>query len=542
MKTITLFIALIISNFGFSQIISTSIDIKETNSTHIVEGTIVSQNSFIEKGAIKTDYTLQISNIIKGVINNSTIQIRTLGGQVDGLKTEVCPSDEIEVGLKAKFLLNKKNDYFETSYLGQSVYNREFSEEEEIMKDTILSRNTQNTNVVINTISPSEIIIGNNDVLTITGSGFGATGPTNATKVWVKTLDGANFYALQDPFFYESWSDTEIKVKIPSSNPSASFNEGLTIRLGGGPVRVGSLTSFVQSSNSYEVKGVVRDAISINSGNNNPVTLPALQNGGIKFTPHTNFTNSIALNTLNYAIDNWVCNTGIKMNVDNTQTTTAMNIQNDGISSLYFDSTLSSSVLGRVISTVGACTATGRRYIVDIDFAINPNANFNYSLSSSAPSEIDFYSVVLHELGHVRNMLHVNNPNKVMHSSLTFGQSKRTLHQHEIETGLWIQNDSQNNQTCNKPLMTPGTCLNLSNESFQSFDVEIYPNPTKDFVTINSLVDTIKVYNSIGQEVFTKSYQQQNQTKVDFSSFSNGVYFMKIKTDNLEKTVKIIKQ
>ena len=535
MKKITLIIALIINHFGFSQIISTSNDIKEANSTHIVEGTIVSQNSFIEKGTIKTDYTLQISNVLKGEINNSMIQIRTLGGQVGSLKTEVCPSDEIGIGLKAKFLLNKKNDYFETSYLGQSVYNREFPQVE-IMKDSFLSRNTQNTNLIINTISPSEIIIGNNDLLTITGSGFGATGPTGATKVWVKTLDGANFYALQDAFYYASWSDTEIKVKIPSSNPSSA------IKLGGGKVRVGNSTTFTESSNAYVVKGVVRDAVNLTVTNNNPITLPALSDGGIKFIPNTNFTNTTALNTLNYAIDNWVCNTGIKMSVDNTQTTTALNVDNDGISSLYFDSTMSSTVLGIMKVNIGTCSSTGRRYIVDLDFAINPNVNFNYTLNPSSSSEIDFYSVVLHELGHARNMLHVNNPNKVMHSSITFGQNRRTLHQHEIETGLWIQNDSETIQTCNKPLMTAGTCLNLSNENFESNELTYYPNPTQNMVTIDSAFENIKVYNALEQEVITKTQQTNNQTIVDLSSFANGIYFIKLKNDTTEKTIKIIKQ
>lgn len=76
--------------------------------------------------------------------------------------------------------------------------------------------------------------------------------------------------------------------------------------------------------------------------------------------------------------------------------------------------------------------------------------------------------------------------------------------------------------------------------------IKIFPNPTKDHITINfgNYIAmngySIKISNSLGQSIFTTSINQQTEY-IDLSTWSgNGLYFVHI-IDNLGKTIEIRK-
>ncbi|MGV3696919.1 T9SS type A sorting domain-containing protein [Flavobacterium sp.] len=72
-----------------------------------------------------------------------------------------------------------------------------------------------------------------------------------------------------------------------------------------------------------------------------------------------------------------------------------------------------------------------------------------------------------------------------------------------------------------------------------------YPNPTKDFVTVSSYdysVNTIQITDINGRTVKTMT-NDSNNAQVDLSGLSQGVYMMKISSnDGVSTTKKIIKQ
>lgn len=78
------------------------------------------------------------------------------------------------------------------------------------------------------------------------------------------------------------------------------------------------------------------------------------------------------------------------------------------------------------------------------------------------------------------------------------------------------------------------------NEVAESTSVSIYPNPAKDFVTINapSTIKSVKVYNTVGQLVIEKSVKEIS-TKVSVSDLNTGVYFVTIETEKGTYTQKI---
>jgi len=83
------------------------------------------------------------------------------------------------------------------------------------------------------------------------------------------------------------------------------------------------------------------------------------------------------------------------------------------------------------------------------------------------------------------------------------------------------------------------TTLNVSNFEIENNTI-IYPNPATDMVSIDLKDDVLKsvaIYNELGQQV-----KKVTTNKVNISNLSNGIYFVKITSQNGEAvTKKIIK-
>ena len=85
------------------------------------------------------------------------------------------------------------------------------------------------------------------------------------------------------------------------------------------------------------------------------------------------------------------------------------------------------------------------------------------------------------------------------------------------------------------------SCSSLSVEDYSLNLVHIFPNPTTDYLHIQSEqeINTIEIYSLQGQKM--ASYKKQNT--IDVSNLSNGIYFFKL-TDDLNKVqnIKFIKE
>ena len=76
--------------------------------------------------------------------------------------------------------------------------------------------------------------------------------------------------------------------------------------------------------------------------------------------------------------------------------------------------------------------------------------------------------------------------------------------------------------------------------------ITLYPNPATNVLYIkvgasNSLPDTYKIYNMLGQIVLQQSIGELNDLAVNTSSLSKGMYFIKIATDNASISLPFIK-
>lgn len=89
---------------------------------------------------------------------------------------------------------------------------------------------------------------------------------------------------------------------------------------------------------------------------------------------------------------------------------------------------------------------------------------------------------------------------------------------------------------------TNDEALSVSENSIN--ELNIYPNPVKDLVKIDSnlKIDNIKLFNQLGQKVLDFKGESIIESSIDLSTLSKGLYLMQITSIDKIQTVKIIKE
>lgn len=83
----------------------------------------------------------------------------------------------------------------------------------------------------------------------------------------------------------------------------------------------------------------------------------------------------------------------------------------------------------------------------------------------------------------------------------------------------------------------------LATPDFVLTNFKSYPNPVKNNLTIQntSTIDKVILLSITGKTVLTKTIKSLH-AEIDLSNLSDGIYFLKVKSEGAEKTVKIIKE
>lgn len=86
----------------------------------------------------------------------------------------------------------------------------------------------------------------------------------------------------------------------------------------------------------------------------------------------------------------------------------------------------------------------------------------------------------------------------------------------------------------------------LGDNQFTNTDIKIYPNPTKDNVTIEGLKDitnaSYSIFDISGKMVKNNSMFFNNEATLNLSSYDSGVYFVHLKTDSKKLVYKVVKE
>ena len=87
------------------------------------------------------------------------------------------------------------------------------------------------------------------------------------------------------------------------------------------------------------------------------------------------------------------------------------------------------------------------------------------------------------------------------------------------------------------------TVNTLNNDSFTKNTVSVYPNPAKTNLTIeaNNAIESVSVYNLLGQEVVSKTANNQ-MVSLDVANLQSGVYVVKTSINGVVSSTKFIKE
>lgn len=135
------------------------------------------------------------------------------------------------------------------------------------------------------------------------------------------------------------------------------------------------------------------------------------------------------------------------------------------------------------------------------------------------------------------------NPPVGGHGNVLFKiKSKSTLTQ-----GDFVAKSSNIYFDYNAPITTntAQTTFAALNNAIHQLDasVSVYPNPTNSILTINAsnTISSVELFDIQGR-ILETSLGNENQIKIDLSSKQNGIYFVKVNTENGSKVEKVVKE
>ncbi|RSK43614.1 T9SS C-terminal target domain-containing protein [Hymenobacter perfusus] len=279
---------------------------------------------------------------------------------------------------------------------------------------------------VITGFSPATVTAGTRTVLTITGSGFGAT-QGNGTVGFSNANNGGTSFVSPLAGEYLSWSDTEIQVRVPS------------VTVGGaGPAGTGRLliTNGTSESSLSGTNLTVDYALANIESNGAPAPVALVSRdgtGGYTLTYNQNFAaNAAATASFERALTTWRNGVGANRKIAAGTTTINSNVANDNVNVVSFDDAteLPAGVLGVAYSYFSGCSngAGGFNWVLSgTDYIFDGERNWQYGPAAPTGGQTDFETVSLHEQGHGIQLGHIIKPGAVMHFSIAANTQNRVL-------------------------------------------------------------------------------------------------------------------
>lgn len=441
---------------------------KINNSSLIVEGKVLSQHSFWGPGhqAIFTSNEIEVYKVFKGRISSKTIEIITHGGSV-GLEameaSDLLSLQKNDIGTFLCFpnkgairspLTNELLwDVYSSSQgfikydlptngaaapfvryadittqlyteLNQKI-GRSFDDLKTSFNVASFKQAPHQPNAPsITGFSPTTVNAGAtidvaNNLLTITGSGFGA-GSGSAAVLFDDANDGSGgalFTVVYNDPLVVSWADGQIQIRVPSRAGTGSIQ----VRDGAGVTQTaaGTLTVTYAIITSA-ISTVIKEMNLMDDNGTGGYTYQYSSSTAGRGKDFTNATNKAIFER---AVSTWREVNGL--NFVEGASTTNQAVAFDGVNLIVYDndnstiSPLPSGVLAVCYSWSAMCgpVATNQIQRTEFDIIVRnepvSTGTTSFSLGPCPPmasnfAELDLETVLLHELGHALNLAHIN--------------------------------------------------------------------------------------------------------------------------------------
>lgn len=400
---------------------------------------------------------------------------------------------------------------------------------------------------------------GTGDTLTIVGMNFEMPGQVE----FPSADDGGASFTSAQPADIISWSTYTIRVIVPSNPEPAGY----------GIFRVRTSSGMLcPSPDTLDVCFAVRNQRNSSTGVGERIHLGSSV-GDNKFTFRPDSTlgnNAMAVATIEQALCDW--NKATKINWELGAILNAASPLLDSLNHIFMatPAVLPIGAAATTIVTRLSCqTITPPVQLIpysgDIDIAIRADLttlpvpvtggwNFDHTAAPAA-NQYDFYTVILHELGHAHNLKHMMPLPKAMFWESNAGDTLRDLSPKDILGAQDVFNTSTIalNQSflCN-PIDTATLCGTTSVIELERIgQIKVYPNPLTESLTIElDLIQGGSLFAQItdvtGKQIMAKNlgktYSGHQTFTVELpNNISSGIYFLSLKFDERIHSVKLLK-
>jgi Secretion system C-terminal sorting domain len=372
------------------------------------------------------------------------------------------------------------------------------------------------------------------------------------------------------------WSDTLIKVIIPSIKSASS-----TSTVGSGKFRIEN--GYGQKDTSdlpiriyYSLRNSI-DTIGNVVKKNNVLHYNSNSNGGYDFYVDslTIKNNKKAFDCIRKAMNEWICATGINFRIVGDTFGIPRKKNDENLNFITFgkvtaNAAVDSFAAGVIISDNQYCNPGPpfQHFYTDIDLILSENPLFVWFYDTTGTKDvpagqIDFYSTVLHELGHAVGHKHINDSKAIMYykipdNSIITPANQRAINlktdtsamtggQRQVNMDAFpanFSNCANSGLNMTKLPLCEGYSflLNINNNQQLKSEIEIFPNPFKNSITINnkgdySNIKSIILYDLNGKILYSKNNFDNNinseTLQFDENIFkNNGIYLLKVITKN----------
>lgn len=469
---------LLLTSLMSAQLIEKSINIEETikSASVVVNGQVIEKQSYwdVDHKMIYTVHKLQVFKSFRG--ENDTYQyILTEGGSVGLQGLVVKPNIRLDKNTTGYFMLNPArkldldgfdnesklleltssfNGFFNFDSYNGKVSNRSITttkdDFEAIIKtysgempttvseptefDFFSQRSSANDDIQISTISPSSIVAGNNEILTITGSGFGSfeSGVSFGYVSFKDSDSGGQGWINCLRTQVVSWTDNQIRVEVPSDSGSGS------IRITTSDNRVLQSETTIDipysiNSYRYEIDGVESEfpiyhagSMSSNVNDPNATIQDNVSGGSYKMIMNSDFyDNELARDAFETALIDWVCTSG--QNFELVDGVTDISSEASDYTNVVTFAT--TNALGVTYSWYDGCVVNNSELQLtwrEIDIIFNDNVSWGYG-DDVAGNQYDFNATASHEIGHALGFGHNINSQSLMHYASSSGPSDEII-------------------------------------------------------------------------------------------------------------------
>lgn len=422
------------------------------------------------------------------------------------------------------------------------------------------------------------------DVLQIDGAYFG--NQRGNGQVLLKSAEdgGGSYIRLNDYIDYNTWTNNQIKIYVTSLSDTFQTlfsKEASSAGTGKIWVRTNTGDSIQSSQELYVPFSILNVSAQYGTSNYNKyrshlVNANGAAQGSYTFRCDTSISNyPLRKAIVEKAIHEWNCRTGVDwvLGPDITSQVAA----SDGISVIFFDPSLHGIPIARTYQrNFQDCQTPNGRQVFPTEIDIRLSIDFTNETSQPTwfydtlglgkPSnKIDFFGVLIHELGHAHSLGHNNDINDIMYFKTekdSLPPNRRLYNSSRwvtsVDAGNYVMDISQNASWQSCTYLTavrnyPSGCTligstNDKNNLIQHF--KIYPNPSSTGL-LNVEYDLqkfsnveLKIFDISGKEIWFEDMISgsigNNYLTINYGSLSKGLYMLQLSTPDAKTTQRLI--